>query len=227
MENGALVLASPEIRFQIDNETHDPIEVEAKKMRDSNSMVEEFMLLANVSVAKKIVTDFPEISILRRHPIPPQTNFDSLRKAAGNLGFEILTTSGKALASSLNEAVKLDNPYFNTMLRILATRCMMQAVYFISGSIQKEDFFHYGLAAPIYTHFTSPIRRYADIIVHRLLAACIGADNIYPQLLDKHANSLLCNNLNYRNRMAQYAGRASVALNTHLFFKNRTDDEYG
>lgn len=227
MENGALVLASPEIRFQIDNETHDPIEVEAKKMRDANSMVEEFMLLANVSVAKKIVTDFPEISILRRHPIPPQTNFESLKKAAGNLGFEIITTSGKALARSLDEAVKLDNPYFNTMLRILATRCMMQAVYFISGTTQKEDFFHYGLAAPIYTHFTSPIRRYADIIVHRLLAACIGADSIYPQLLDKHANSLLCNNLNYRNRMAQYAGRASVALNTHLFFKNRTDDEYG
>lgn len=227
MENGALVLASPEIRFQVDNETHDPIEVEAKKIRETNSMVEEFMLLANVSVAEKIQLEFPECAMLRRHPIPPQTNFDPLIKAGRNLGFELLTSTGKELAQSLDEAVKHDNPYFNTMLRILATRCMMQAVYFISGTAQKEDFFHYGLAAPIYTHFTSPIRRYADIIVHRLLAACIGADSTYPELLDKHANSLLCNNLNYRNRMAQYAGRASVALNTHLFFKNRTDDEDG
>lgn len=69
--------------------------------------------------------------------------------------------------------------------------------------------------------------RYADIIVHRLLAACIGADSTYPELLDKRKTSALCNNLNYRNRMAQYAGRASVALNTHLFFKGRTQEEEG
>uniref|UniRef100_A0A336KCD1 Protein DIS3 homolog n=1 Tax=Culicoides sonorensis TaxID=179676 RepID=A0A336KCD1_CULSO len=227
MENGALVLASPEIRFQVDSETHDPIEVEAKKIRETNSMVEEFMLLANVSVAQKIEKEFPECAMLRRHPVPPQTNFEPLIIAGRNLGFDIKTSTGRELAESLDKAVKHDNPYFNTMLRILATRCMMQAVYFISGTLQKEDFFHYGLAAPIYTHFTSPIRRYADIIVHRLLAACIGADSTYSELLDKHTNSLLCNNLNYRNRMAQYAGRASVALNTHLFFKNRTDDENG
>lgn len=71
------------------------------------------------------------------------------------------------------------------------------------------------------------INRYADIIVHRLLAACIGADSTYPELLDKRKTSAMCNNLNYRNRMAQYAGRASVALNTHLFFKGRTQEEEG
>uniref|UniRef100_A0A182JC98 Exosome complex exonuclease RRP44 n=1 Tax=Anopheles atroparvus TaxID=41427 RepID=A0A182JC98_ANOAO len=224
-ENGALVLASPEIRFQVDSETHDPIEVKAKQLLETNSMVEEFMLLANVSVAEKIEQEFPECAMLRRHPCPPQTNYEPLIKAAKHQGFDIVTTSGKELATSLDEAVRPDNPYFNTMLRILATRCMMQAVYFISGTLQRDEFFHYGLAAPIYTHFTSPIRRYADIIVHRLLAACIGADSTYPELLDKKLNSNLCNNLNYRNRMAQYAGRASVALHTHLFFRNRAEDE--
>lgn len=102
------------------------------------------------------------------------------------------------------------------MLRILATRCMLQAVYFPSGTLQKDDFCHYGLAVPLYTHFTSPIRRYADIIVHRLLAVSCGADSTYPDLLDKQKSSQLCQNLNYRNRMAQYAGRASVAFNTHV-----------
>uniref|UniRef100_A0A0C9QLM3 Protein DIS3 homolog n=1 Tax=Fopius arisanus TaxID=64838 RepID=A0A0C9QLM3_9HYME len=227
LENGALVLASPEIRFQVDSETHDPIEVEAKKMRETNSMVEEFMLLANISVAKKIVEEFPECAMLRRHPEPPQSNFEPLVKAGKHQGFEINTLSGKDLAKSLEAAHKVDNPYFNTMLKVLATRCMMQAVYFVSGMLQPTEFFHYGLACPIYTHFTSPIRRYADIIVHRLLAVCVGADATYPELLDKKKSHALCQNLNYRNRMAQYAGRASVALNTHLFFRERVETEAG
>lgn len=227
IERGALVLASPEIRFQVDNETHEPLDVETKKIRDTNSMVEEFMLLANVSVAERIEAEFPECAMLRRHPEPAATNFEPLVKAAAAQGFAIETATGRQLACSLDAAVRPDNVYFNTMLRILATRCMLQAVYFISGTVQQPEYHHYGLAAPIYTHFTSPIRRYADIIVHRLLAACIGADSTYAELLDKRRTSALCNNLNYRNRMAQYAGRASVALNTHLFFSGRTQEEAG
>lgn len=227
LENGALTLASPEIRFQVDSETHDPIDVEAKKLRDTNSMVEEFMLLANISVAEKILAEFPECAMLRRHPEPPQSNFEPLIKAAKNQGFIINTSTGKEFARSLEETHKESNPYFNTMLKILATRCMLQAVYFISGMHQPEEFKHYGLACSIYTHFTSPIRRYADIIVHRLLAVCIGADATYPELLDKKKNHSLCHNLNYRNRMAQYAGRASVALHTHIFFRNKIQDEEG
>ncbi|GAB0096732.1 RRP44 [Sergentomyia squamirostris] len=227
VDNGALVLASPQIRFLVDSETHDPIEVEGKKNLETNSMVEEFMLLANVSVAEKIEKEFPEFAMLRRHPEPSQSNLETLVKAGENQGFTINTNTGKELATSLDLAVKKDNPYFNTMLRIIATRCMNQAVYFISGTLQKAEYFHYGLAAPIYTHFTSPIRRYADIIVHRLLAACIGADGTYPELLDKNSTAELCKNLNYRNRMAQYAGRASVALNTHLFFRGKSQEEEG
>lgn len=71
---------------------------------------------------------------------------------------EIKTDSAKALAESLDKAESPTFPYLNTLLRILTTRCMMQAVYFCSG--MDNDFHHYGLASPIYTHFTSPIRRY-------------------------------------------------------------------
>lgn len=68
---------------------------------------------------------------------------------------------------------------------------------------------------------TLPVRRYADIIVHRLLAVAIGADSTYPDLTDKHKQSALCNNLNYRHKMSQYAQRASVAFHTQVSINAR------
>jgi exosome complex exonuclease DIS3/RRP44 len=227
VEMGALVLASSEIRFNLDSETHDPIDVQTKELKDTNSMVEEFMLLANITVARKIFETFPECACLRRHPSPPLSNFDPLIKAAESHAIKIAVESGKQLADSLDMADVPENPYFNTMLRMLTTRCMMQALYFCSGLFPQSEFFHYGLAAPIYTHFTSPIRRYADIIVHRLLAVAIQADITYPELLDKQSLQQMCNHMNYRHKMAQYAGRASVDLHTLLFFKNKIVDEEG
>uniref|UniRef100_A0A8C0J9T6 Protein DIS3 homolog n=1 Tax=Chelonoidis abingdonii TaxID=106734 RepID=A0A8C0J9T6_CHEAB len=218
IDNGALTLSSPEVRFHMDSETHDPIDLQTKELKETNSMVEEFMLLANISVAKKIHEEFSEYALLRKHPAPPPSNYDILVKAAKSKNLEIKTDSAKALADTLDKAESPEFPYLNTLLRILATRCMMQAVYFCSG--MDNDFHHYGLASPIYTHFTSPIRRYADIIVHRLLAVAINADSTYPELTDKHKLADLCKNLNYRHKMAQYAQRASVAFHTQLFFKN-------
>ncbi|XP_041971274.1 exosome complex exonuclease RRP44 [Aricia agestis] len=225
LDNGALLLASPEVRFQVDSETHDPVEVQAKKIMDTNSMVEEFMLLANVSVAERLARDFPRCALLRRHPAPPPANFTTFLKAASQQGFDLDVSTNKAFSKSLNEAVIPDRPFFNTLLRIMATRCMQQAVYFSSGTKTQEEFYHYGLACPIYTHFTSPIRRYADVMVHRLLAATIGADATHATLLDTRAADALCDNLNYRHRQAQYASRASVALNTHILFTNRVEVE--
>lgn len=223
LDNGALLLASPEIRFQVDSETHDPVEVQTKAIYETNSLVEEFMLLANVSVAEKIATDFPQCAMLRRHPAPPPDHFDTFVKAAKQQGFNLDVTSNKSFSKSLDAAVIPGRPFFNTLLRIMATRCMQQALYFSSGTKTQEEFYHYGLACPIYTHFTSPIRRYADIIVHRLLASSIGADVTHATLIDVKVADSVCENLNYRHRQAQYAGRASVALNTHILFNNRVE----
>ncbi|CAF2406785.1 unnamed protein product [Rotaria sp. Silwood2] len=228
LDKGALVLESSEVRFQLDTETHDPLSVMNKELRETNWLVEEFMLLANISVAEKIYELFPDCACLRKHPAPPISNFDPLVKAAETKGFQIKANTGKELADSLDQAVLLAHPYFNTMLRMLATRCMMQAVYFCSGfESDIKSFEHYGLATPIYTHFTSPIRRYADVLVHRLLAAGISADATFPDLLNKRVLQQICNNLNYRHRMAQYAARASVDLHTQLFFKNMNTNEDG
>ncbi|CAF3566131.1 unnamed protein product [Rotaria socialis] len=228
LDRGALVLESSEVRFQLDTETHDPLSVVNKELRETNWLVEEFMLLANISAAEKIYELFPDCACLRKHPAPPISNFDPLVKAAETKGFQVKANTGKELADSLDGAVLLAHPYFNTMLRMLATRCMMQAVYFCSGfESDMKSFEHYGLATPIYTHFTSPIRRYADVLVHRLLAAGINADATFPDLLNKRVLQQICNNLNYRHRMAQYAARASVDLHTQLFFKNMNTDEDG
>merc|ERR1719221_1931881 len=227
VEAGSLVLASSEVRFNVESETADPIDVQAKVARDTNSMVEEFMLAANISAAERIYQEFPDCAMLRRHPAPPPSNFDPLVKAAAQQGFSLKIDTGKELADSLNAAVDSRNLYMNTMLRMIATRCMMQAVYFASGTIEEAQFRHYGLACPIYTHFTSPIRRYADIIVHRLLAVSIGADSTYAELVDKKETQKIAENINYRHRMAQYASRASVNLYTHIYFKDKKRDETG
>eukprot|EP00038_Savillea_parva_P009841 m.186189 g.186189 ORF g.186189 m.186189 type:complete len:1044 (+) comp16690_c0_seq1:60-3191(+) len=227
IEAGALLLASPEVRFSVESQTHDPVDVEVKQALDTHSLVEEFMLLANVTVARHIYEQFPACAMLRRHPTPPGSNFEPLILAAKGAGIELDTSSSRGLAKSLDRAESCGRPYVATLLRILATRCMLQAVYFCSGMVAEPEFRHYGLASEIYTHFTSPIRRYADIIVHRLLAASIGADATYPDLVAKDKTSDLCENINFRHTMAQRASRASNDLYCHILFTGKVVDEEG
>ena len=99
---------------------------------------------------------------------------------------------------------------------------MSQAVYCASGAHPPAERVHYGLAAPLYTHFTSPIRRYADAIVHRLLAAAVGLVPRHSSLEDSRRLGDVADNCNVRHRNAQLASRASVELHTHVFFRNRS-----
>lgn len=219
IDAGALSLASPEVRFELDSETHDPLNIESYQHKDTNSLVEEFMLLANCTVARKIYNTYPNYAILRRHPIPDPKRFDDFKALALAEGFTLNTDSNKQLADSLDKAVKPDDPYFNTLIRIMATRCLTQAEYFCSGEHSEEDFLHYGLAAPIYTHFTSPIRRYSDVMVHRLLASAIGVESLPELYQDKDYLHKITQNMNSRHLHAQLAGRESVELYTKLYFK--------
>jgi exosome complex exonuclease DIS3/RRP44 len=211
MDAGALNLASPEVKVHTDSETSDPGNVEIKKLLDTNSLVEEFMLLGNISVARKIYEAYPQTAMLRRHGAPPASNFEILNdQLRVKKGMSVSLESSKALADSLDRCVDPDEPFFNTLVRIMATRCMMAAEYFPSGNYAYPEFRHYGLASEIYTHFTSPIRRYADVCAHRQLAGAIGYEPLDQSHRDKNRMEAICRNINKRHRNAQFAGRASI-----------------
>ena len=102
---------------------------------------------------------------------------------------------------------------------------MLSAEYFCSGSVARDTFGHYGLASPIYTHFTSPIRRYADVLAHRQLAAAISYNPLHPSLRSKSHVERVLDVVNRRHRMAQMAGRASVEFYVGLALKARRAKE--
>jgi len=212
MEAGALNLASPEVRIHLDSaESSAPIDVEQKEMRETNSLVEEFMLLANTSVARRIYEAYPTTGVLRRHAPPPADNFETLQDILKKRrGMDLDVSSSGALAASLDRCTDTRDPAFNTLVRILATRCMLSAEYFCTGSVPRNSFGHYGLAMDMYTHFTSPIRRYADVLAHRQLAAAIQYEPLPSNLYSKHYVDQVLDNVNKRHRLAQMAGRASV-----------------
>ena len=228
MNAGALNLASPEVRVQTESETSDPVDVKTKELLDTNSLVEEFMLLANISVAGKIYEAFPQTALLRRHAAPPKSNFEELaNQLKVKRGFNLRTESSKAVADSLDSCVDSKEPFFNTLVRIMATRCMMSAEYFCSGTQSYPEFRHYGLASEIYTHFTSPIRRYADLEAHRQLAAAIEYETLDISLHSKPKLEEVCKNINVRHRNAQMAGRASIEYYVGQALKGRVVEEEG
>ena len=228
---------------------------------DAHRLVEEMMLLANARAAETTARAYPRRAVLRRHPPPPPGRLDALAedlaapRGGGGGGGDpsappptaLATTSNRALADSLDRVARRHraaasgggaaaagspDPFFPTLVRLLVTRCMSQAAYCPAGRHAGAEAAHYGLALPLYTHFTSPIRRYADLLVHRLLACAAGAAGSDPAGrggggdgrcapgADPPAESFgdpdrladQCDHMNERHRAAQLAGRASGEL---------------
>ncbi|XP_040911507.1 DIS3-like exonuclease 2 [Toxotes jaculatrix] len=173
---GALRLDQLKLSFTLDKESMMPQGCYVYQYRDSNKLVEEFMLLANIATAHHIYGKFPELALLRRHPPPKAKMVDELQELCDQLGIDIDLSSAGALHKSLNTTLG-DDEYTSARKEVLTHMCsrpMQMALYFCSGALKEEQFFkHYALNVPLYTHFTSPIRRYADIIVHRLLASSL------------------------------------------------------
>ncbi|XP_068438038.1 DIS3-like exonuclease 1 isoform X2 [Clinocottus analis] len=222
-QGGALELEGVEVRAQLDEERNITALVPRQPL-EVHETVAECMIYANHWVARKIQEAFPHQALLRRHPPPRQEFFSQLVDTAAAKGFTVDTRTNKALADSLDLAEDPRDPLVNRLLRIMATTAMSQALYFSTGLQAQDQFYHYGLALDRYTHFTSPIRRYADIVVHRLLSAAIAADRGSDPGRAVVSNKELeetAQHINNKNRAAQQAQKLSTELFQCLYFKER------
>ncbi|PKU77207.1 exosome complex exonuclease DIS3/RRP44 [Dendrobium catenatum] len=222
-DGGAFTFNSTEVKFQMDTETRDPLDIGNYPIIEASQMIEEFMLACNFFVAKKILKHFPSCSLLRHQPAPTKEMLEPLHRMATAVGLDLDISSPKALMDSIDHVVGVD-PNCKKQMKILATRCMTKVIYSWSGDMKPTEFHHFGLAAPLYTHFTSPMRRYADIIVHRLLAAALEISELPENFLDSLRRTEIVNNLNFQQINAKMASRASIYLHNVIYFKKRPMD---
>ncbi|XP_069830552.1 DIS3-like exonuclease 2 isoform X2 [Dendropsophus ebraccatus] len=220
IEDGALRLDQLKLSFTLDKESGMPQGCYIYQYKDSNKLVEEFMLLANMAAAHKIYRQFPALALLRRHP-PPQTKLlNDLIEFCDQMGLKLDFTNSGTLHKSLNDQFGADE-YSIARKEVLTNMCsrpMQMAVYFCTGILKDETLFHhYALNVPLYTHFTSPIRRYADIIVHRLLAAAIRCGP--PLRLQQDAIQRQADHCNDRKTASKRVQELSADLFFSVFVK--------
>lgn len=201
--NGALKIDQPKIAFKFDDDKYSaPSDFFKYDIKDSNRLIEEFMLLANISVANFIYEKFPEISLLRSHAPPNEGGLKKLVKTLEKHGLQLDVSSSAAVSDSMEKLI--DSEGMNAALNLMISKTMTRAKYFCSDTASNEsEFWHYALSIPMYTHFTSPIRRYADVLVHRVLNAALGyekAPSRSPEEVQQIAN--VCNAQKYSAKLA-------------------------
>ncbi len=229
---GAISFDRPEMKVEVDEKGR-PVNVYQKVTKEANWLIEEFMLLANRTVAEFVATgcrgtgDAPakgarkqaKTFVYRVHDEPNQEKVESLRNFIGNFGYRMgPTNNGKDISRELNslfEAAK-DTPEYNA-IELLSLRTMAKARY------DTENLGHYGLAFKYYTHFTSPIRRYPDMLVHRLLAQYLeGGESARKDTYDK-----LCKHASEREIVAAEAERASIKYKLVEFMQDKVGYTFG
>lgn len=216
--NGALKIDQPKIAFKFDDDKFTaPSDFFKYPIKDSNRLIEEFMLLANISVATFIYESFPEISLLRAHFPPNEGGLKKLVKTLEKHGLQIDVSSSSAISESMEKLIT--NESKNAALNLMISKTMTRARYFCSSTAKDEgDFWHYALSIPMYTHFTSPIRRYADVLVHRVLNAALKYEKVPNRTPDEVQQ--LANICNVQKYSAKLAGDDSSNLYFMSFIKS-------
>lgn len=222
IENGTLSLESPRLSFELDDNGM-PVDCGPYELTDANFVLEEFMILTNITVAQQIAAHLPEQALLRRHDNPLERRLNTFNERAERLGYKMNTSSAGAFMRSFNS---IDDPTARRLLELLSFKATQRAKYFCAGMLDIAKYHHYALNMPLYTHFTSPIRRYADVLVHRQLECVLqdGADAKF--IMDRDAVAKVAQQCNIKSDSANLAEEQSAHLFLCVFISDLTQ-RYG
>jgi VacB/RNase II family 3'-5' exoribonuclease len=217
MNSGAISFDKKEVRFSI-NKDKEPTGVYVKESKESNKLVEEFMLLANRKVSEYIgKKNKKNIFIYRVHDLPDESKIKALKEVAKSLGYNLDISSRKRMSESLNKILKkIKGKKEQSLIESLAIRSMSKAEY------TTKNIGHYGLAFDYYSHFTSPIRRYPDVIVHRLLEQYLNNEN--P--LGYEGYNSACDHCTQREILATKAERDSIKFMQIKYMQDKTNKKF-
>ena len=216
MSNGALSFERVEVKFNLDDKNN-PESIFFKSSKDAHKLVEEYMLLANKRVAEFIGKNKPKKTFVYRvHDLPDQDKLMNLKTIANKLGYHF-NFETKQINTSLNNLLKdIHGKKEQELIDTLAIRCMSKAEYTV------DNIGHYGLALDYYTHFTSPIRRYPDILVHRLLEFYLHGHQGINTLSLKES----CIHASNKEQLATKAERDSIKYMQVKFMEEKIDQVF-
>ncbi|MBK0382364.1 ribonuclease R [Pedobacter sp. SD-b] len=219
-KHGAISFESTEVKFKLD-ERGKPIGVYVKERKDAHKLIEDFMLLANKKVAEYIAKKgkgkHKYTFVYRAHDTPKPESLKAFAEFAAKFGHKISTKTDRETARSLNKLMAdVEGTKEQNVLTSLAIRSMAKAIYTTKSSS------HYGLAFDFYTHFTSPIRRYPDVMVHRLLEHYLnGGDNVSAEHYEK-----MCQHASQMEKKAADAERASIKYKQAEYLQDNIGQNY-
>ena len=218
--DGALSFDRVEVRFDIDEKGH-PVSVYFKESKDANKLVEEFMLLANRIVAESIGAvkgGNPKTFVYRVHDEPDPERMETLQNFVAKFGYKLKATGDPAeMAKSMNRMLAdVKGRKEQELIETISIRSMQKACY------TTENIGHYGLAFKYYTHFTSPIRRYPDLMVHRLLTRYTGGG----RSVSKPKYEEYCEHCSAQEQLAEQAERSSIKYKQVEYMADRMGQEF-
>ena len=218
-DKGAINFSSTEVRFKLD-ETGKPIGIVVKESKDAHKLIEEFMLLANKAVAEYVskikINKEPMPFPYRIHDTPSDEKLKPFAAFAKKFGYKFDIHDEKQVAASFNKLLsEVNGKPEQHVLEQLGIRTMAKAVY------TPNNIGHYGLGFENYCHFTSPIRRYPDVMVHRILQECLEK-NLKPEKKMEEK----CKHCSDRERAAMEAERAGNKYKQVEFMKQYLGDEF-